>query len=385
MFDVAIAGGGIAGSALAILLGRQGLSVGLFERDTFPREKACGEGLMPGGVAVLRRIGLADAVGGAPFYGVRFHFGQMVAEGHFPPLNRLPAMGRGQRRRHLDRALFDAAAATPGVRAQTGSRVDAPVSKNGRVVGFSVEGQPQHARLVVAADGPHSCIARSLGLLAENPTRSRRFGLRVHFRLAAGQSQLPWVEVFAAPGHELYVTPLPGREIVVVALARATALGGSPERVFRRWCHGQPPLASLLDGAEQTSDLLGASPLSRWTRAGFVPGLALLGDAAGSTDPITGGGMAQALIAAELLARYIASHFAADGNGGTAWLSKFDRERKALLRNYRIVTRMMLWLADRPLLARSAVHSLSSFPVLFSQLIGTCAGVPNVSGDSSTA
>src|SRR4029453_12617731 len=62
MADVLIAGGGIAGSALAILLGRAGLTVELFERDRFPREKACGEGLMPGGLAVLERLGLADAV-----------------------------------------------------------------------------------------------------------------------------------------------------------------------------------------------------------------------------------------------------------------------------------------------------------------------------------
>ena len=61
MTDVLIAGGGIAGSALAILLRRAGLSVELFERGHFPREKACGEGLMPAGVAVLERLGLADA------------------------------------------------------------------------------------------------------------------------------------------------------------------------------------------------------------------------------------------------------------------------------------------------------------------------------------
>src|SRR5689334_19680311 len=73
MTDVLIAGGGIAGSTLAILLGRAGLTVELFERGYFPREKACGEGLMPGGVGVLERLGLADAIGGAPFYGVRYY------------------------------------------------------------------------------------------------------------------------------------------------------------------------------------------------------------------------------------------------------------------------------------------------------------------------
>src|SRR5713101_7712048 len=78
MADVLISGGGVAGSTLAILLGRRGLQVGLFERGRFPKEKPCGEGLMPAGVAVLNRLGVGEAVGGAPFYGVRYHFGKHV-------------------------------------------------------------------------------------------------------------------------------------------------------------------------------------------------------------------------------------------------------------------------------------------------------------------
>lgn len=110
--DVLIAGGGIAGSTSAILLGRRGPSVELFEQGHFPKEKPCGEGLMPAGVAVLERLELAEAVGGAPFYGVRYHFGGRTAEGRFPEVCGLPIFGRGQRRRHLDEVLFRAAAAT---------------------------------------------------------------------------------------------------------------------------------------------------------------------------------------------------------------------------------------------------------------------------------
>src|SRR5258708_23320140 len=64
MADVLICGGGVAGSTLAILLGRRGMQVELFERGHFPREKPCGEGLMPAGVAVLNRLGVGEAVGG---------------------------------------------------------------------------------------------------------------------------------------------------------------------------------------------------------------------------------------------------------------------------------------------------------------------------------
>ena len=55
VLDVLIAGGGIAGSTLAVLLGRAGLRVALYEERRFPREKPCGEGLMPAGVRVLHQ------------------------------------------------------------------------------------------------------------------------------------------------------------------------------------------------------------------------------------------------------------------------------------------------------------------------------------------
>lgn len=78
MADVLIAGGGIAGSSLAVMLGRKGFAVELFEKAQFPREKPCGEGLMPAGVAVLKRLdpsgALGTIAGGYPFAGVRFYF-----------------------------------------------------------------------------------------------------------------------------------------------------------------------------------------------------------------------------------------------------------------------------------------------------------------------
>ena len=70
--DVLIVGAGPAGSAAAIGLARHGRSVVLLDRSAFPREKACGEGLMPAGVAALARLGVN--VSGAPFRGVRYNY-----------------------------------------------------------------------------------------------------------------------------------------------------------------------------------------------------------------------------------------------------------------------------------------------------------------------
>jgi len=369
MADVLISGGGVAGSTLAILLGRRGLQVELFERYHFPKEKPCGEGLMPAGVAVLNRLGVGEAVGGAPFYGVRYHSGNHVTEGRFPQTAGLPVSGYGQRRKHLDEVLFRTAANAPGVIAHTGAQVDGPLRENGRVVGMFVDGQPHRAALVVAADGVHSRLRHQMGLNV--PVRRKRFGIRAHFRLAKGQVQAPCVDVFLGTGHELYVTPLPCGEVLVAVLADARQLGESLERSFRRWLLAEPELAKRLEGAEQISPALATSPLAAQARSGVAPGFVLLGDAAGFLDPITGGGMTQALMTAELLDRYIPERMSQDDS----WLRNFERARRALLLDYRILTRMILWLADHPRLGQRLLWIMGVLPSLFSHVIGVSGGV----------
>jgi hypothetical protein len=121
-------------------------------------------------------------------------------------------------------------------------------------------------------------------------------GMRAHFRLAPEQDYLPWVDVFLGPGHELYVTPLPDGELLVAALTDGRQFDGPVGRSFERWISAKPELSRRLEGAEQITPLLGTSPVTECAQTGVAPGFALLGDAAGSLDPTTGGGMAQALM-----------------------------------------------------------------------------------------
>src|SRR6188472_1263899 len=62
MFDVAIVGGGPAGSSCAAFCAAAGLRTLLLERETFPREKVCGDCLNPACWAILRRLQLAESV-----------------------------------------------------------------------------------------------------------------------------------------------------------------------------------------------------------------------------------------------------------------------------------------------------------------------------------
>lgn len=367
MADVVIVGGGMAGASLAIALGRRGCRVDLFEAQTFPRDKPCGEGLMPSGVAALRRLGLDDDLG-APFQGVRYHTGSRVAVGRFPRDDGVEACGRGQRRLVLDQQLFARAAATNGVCAHAGTAVEGPLIESGRVIGVHVSGATRHAALVVAADGAHSRLRHRLGLNV--PVPRSRIGVRRHFRLAGGRTAPPWVDIFLGDRHEFYVTPLPRGKVLVALLAEGDALHPPLEPRFDRWRTEPAALRELLDGAEPISDLI-ATPLAARARIGFVPGAVLLGDAAGFLDPITGGGMAQALVTSERLAEYIAADPAAPPE---RWLPSFERDRRRLLRDYRLLTRGVLALARRPALARLALAGLAHAPHLFTHLVGVSAG-----------
>lgn len=286
---------------MALRLGQAGLGVKLFDQASFPRDKPCGEGLMPGGVDVLRALGLEAAVGGRPLRGVCYHVGSGAVRAGFEQALARPCYGLGQRRLRLDAALWRAAAATANVTAYEDACVEAPLLEHGRIAGVLVGGQTHRAACVVAADGANSRLRRKLGL--EASFLPRRVGLRAHFSRAADQPPLHDVHIFVRPGYEFYVTPLPDREVLVALLAHQDAVSGNLKLAFQRWRDAEPLLCRWLEGAQQISEFSGRAPLLRKSKARpHPPGLVLLGDAATSVDPITAGGMSLALATAELLA-----------------------------------------------------------------------------------
>jgi flavin-dependent dehydrogenase len=330
MTDVLICGAGIAGSALAIALARQGRHVLLLDRAEFPREKACGEGLMPAGVGALGRLGIQ--IEGAPFRGVRYHYRDRVVQGVFPN----GAHALGIRRFHLDAALFKAASALVPV--HTGVLVEAPLVENGRVVGVRGDGREFRARLTVAADGANSVLRHKLGWDASKP--SRRYGLRRHYRGTANE----WVEAYLSEDQETYITPLPNGEVLVASLGES------------------PSCVSHLEPIDQP---MGAAPLTVRASRRVMDGCVLLGDAAGNCDPITGSGMSQALLSAELFASYI---------DRGASLEAFDRARERMLTSYRRLTASVLALRTRPALIGPSLTALHHAPWLFSRLLGIAGG-----------
>ncbi len=343
--DLVVIGGGPAGLAAAIGARQRGARVVLFERYRPPIDKACGEGLMPDGVRCLSRLGLDPArLEARPFVGITFMDDRRRVDGTFPA-----DPGLGMRRTTLHAAMWDAAERA-GVQLEPGT--SAACTPDGRVLAGR---SAFRARIVAAADGLHSAVRREFGLAREVASRSVRFGVRRHFRVH------PWserVEVMFAPGGEAYITPL-GDELVGVALL-STVPDGAPMPPFDEQLAGRfPQLAERLADAEPVGRPRGAGPLRQRVRYVVRDRVALLGDAGGYVDAITGEGISVAL--------HQAAAFVDCLEHGD--LEPYVRAHRRIVRLPGLMCRLVLSLAARPALRARALATLARDPRVFDRLL----------------
>ena len=330
---VLIVGGGPVGLAAAIEARLAGLDATVIEpRSGEPIDKACGEGLMPGALPLLERLGVAPT--GMPLRGVSYRSGGLHADYRF-----VAGAGRGVRRTELQSALA-ARAAELGVEFVS-ARVDGVrVDDAGATVTLAAtSGAPVELRAdwLLGCDGLHSLVRRELGL--DVPSRGpRRFGLRQHFAVA------PWndlIEVHWSKDVEAYVTPVSEGVTGVSVLAPpgtdfATAIAAIPE------------LAARLEGAEPASSLRGAGPFGQRAARPSRGRALLVGDASGYVDAITGEGLRLGFDQARAAIACIVEGRPRD----------YDREWKRVTRDFRTLTSGLVRAATGPL--RPAIVPLAA-------------------------
>lgn len=337
--EVVVVGAGPAGLASAIAARRAGLDVLVVDRAAGAPDKACGEGLMPNAVAALGQLGVAlPAERYGVFRGIEFVDGERSAGARF-----VQGSGAGLRRTSLSRLLVEHAGKL-GIEIVWNAQ--ASLASDGSL---QIGGSTLDCRWIVAADGVHSPLRRSLGVKALWQTR-RRTAIRRHYAIR------PWtdmVEVHWATDCQAYVTPLAG-DCVCVALVSDRA---APD--FAMLPQLFPRLAGQLAAAQSAGAIRGAISLSRRFEAVRRGRIVFVGDASGSIDAITGEGMALAFRQAALLGPALA------GND----LHAYERAHRRMAALPLAMSRALLVLARHGLLRRSAVALLAAQPWLFDRLL----------------
>ncbi|WP_188078976.1 NAD(P)/FAD-dependent oxidoreductase [Actinotalea subterranea] len=338
--DVLVVGGGPVGLAAAIEARMAGLSVVVLEQRAGTIDKACGEGLMPGTLAALHRLGVdpqGHVLSGISYRDVNGHVDHRFATG----------IGRGVRRTVLHEALRERAAALGATTVRThvtSLRQDAG----------SVEAGGVRATWLLGCDGLHSTVRRLAGLdvtgrttpaAAGGPDR-RRYGLRRHVRVA------PWtdlVEVHWGPDAEAYVTPV-GPDLVGIALLGPR--GMDYESTLARFAE----LSRRLAGGEAAGPVRGAGPLVQRTRRRTGGRIRLVGDASGYVDALTGEGLRVGLAQAHAAIVHLEDAGA------------YERAWARHTRDYRVLTTGLVAWARSP--ARRAVVPVSrALPGLFGAVV----------------
>ncbi|HMQ21619.1 MAG TPA: NAD(P)/FAD-dependent oxidoreductase, partial [Planctomycetota bacterium] len=356
--DVVIAGAGPAGAGLALRLAGQGYSVALVDKARFPREKPCGEFLSPPCVPMLAELGIdvfaLGAASGHEVRGMRLAVGDHSAVGRYASIGRAHAPqigGIGVRREVLDAELVALARRHPDILVleEHGVR-DLIRDADGRVRGLLLDEpdgsqRPLRAAVTVGADGLRSRVARSLGVQRPIPWL-QRFALVTRFRGVEAQDfgELHFFDrgYFAAVDVDSGLFSL---NLIVDAAALPKGRD-EVERFFESRLDLVPRLRERLRCAERAAPLRAYGPLGVRTVRQVMPGVALVGDACGYVDPMTGEGIYLALRGAELLAGAIHERFVS-GDEARAWRT-YDRARKREIAPKLAMSRLLQRAIRRP-------------------------------------
>ena len=343
MRDLIIVGGGPAGLSAAIMAAQKGLSPLVIEQKKGTIDKACGEGLMPAAIDVLKEIHVHPQKSHI-FRGIRYIQGNSCAEGLFRK-----GHGLGVRRIALHEALKKRAHELDIEFTYQRAQNITQHADHVDVDGFKT-------RYLFAADGLYSPLRKKLGLEAPNK-KPPRLGLRRHYAIK------PWsnfVEVYWSDHAEAYVTPV-SDQLVGVAILYFKHKAPPHQDKYGQLLNLFPNLRERL--SEPCTSLRGSGPFERRSRSPVKGRVLLIGDAAGYLDPLTGEGIRMGLDSAQAAVQCILHDQP----------HRYHKEWPRVTRRYWLMTDGLLRVRNIPPLRRLMVPLLKRSPWLFGHIISALA------------
>lgn len=305
--EVIVVGAGPGGATAAMGLAQKGYDVLLLDRQKFPRDKVCGDAVPAGALDLLYSLGMADKIREAGFYYVDKI--RLVSPKGFVMDADLEEENHQSRSAVVPRLQFDALLQEHAVDSGATfmeAHVKEPILEDGRVVGVRarVNGHVEEFRsqVVVAADGVTSAIARAIRP-DEHVDGHRAVALRAYVE---DIEELPHQVEFY-----LYEDILPGYAwIFPIGESRANIGLGMRLDKFREHNYNlkkmlqdfmeMPEIKKRLRNGGEIHDVatwqLNFGSQKNVQRA--YDGAVLVGDAAGFINPLTGGGISNALTSA---------------------------------------------------------------------------------------
>jgi menaquinone-9 beta-reductase len=318
--DVLVVGAGPGGSAAAYHLARHGIDVTVVEKAAFPREKVCGDGLTPRSVKAIQDMGVDTTDPGfEKVIGLRTHARRTTIQLPWPDLTSFPPYGLVMPREGFDHLLAQRAVKA-GARLMERTEAVAPRFIDGYVAGATVrpagerDAEPTEirARFVLAADGAASRFATPAGV-TRDPKKPLGIAARRYFRIDYHPG--PWIESWLdlrdgdllLPGYG-WLFPVAGGRINLGAGLLNTFSNFkdvSAQHLFDAFAQMLPPEWGIGEETAEGRVLSGPLPMGLNRTPQAVPGLLLVGDAAGAVNPFNGEGIAYAIETGEIAAELV--------------------------------------------------------------------------------
>ena len=318
--DVLIIGAGPGGATAAYHLARHGIDVLIVDRSAFPREKVCGDGLTPRAVAAMLRMGIdTDDPGFERVGGLRVHAREGTVDLPWPELGTWPGYGLVRTRYDFDQLLVEKAQKA-GARLLEDTEALQPVLEDGWVRGATVRPAgdrraapvTMRARAVVAADSAASRFAAHAGVRRD---ATRPLGIAARRYYTTDYHPGPWFESWLDlwDGDML----LPGYGWLFPVAGGRVNLGGgllntfknfkdiSAQQLFDAFARMLPDEFGISEESADGRVLSGPLPMSFNRVPQAVPGMVVVGDAAGAVNPMNGEGIAYAMETSEIAAELI--------------------------------------------------------------------------------